>query len=70
MLSMTKQYRAELKTLAAAEKKMRRDYGVVARALGRQADAHLRERDRAQARLVKELKKLHRRRAILEGRLG
>ncbi len=69
-MKMTKPWRDELRTLARAEKKLRRDYSAQSTALDREAATIQNRLNKAYQGVIKELHKIQRRRAILEGRLS
>lgn len=67
---MNKQYRAELKILAQARKKICRDFSKHNLALDRQINRLQKERFRAGQRANRATEKIDRRIAILQGRLS
>lgn len=74
---MRKEYRKELKQLSQAEKKLWRDFGQFEKQImaGCRAQEKARKKwkaglNRAKRRTVKEIERLDKRRAILEGRMS
>jgi hypothetical protein len=69
-MNMNKEYRAELKQLRKTEKKLNSDYKKLIRETTRQMAALNRSGQRGRMATHRELARIQKRRAILEGRLA
>jgi hypothetical protein len=69
-MQMSKEYRAELRALNAASRKVASDLDKFVRQNNRQQQQLVLELKKADARASKALVKIDRRKAILEGRLS
>lgn len=68
-MNMKSQYRAELKTLDRANRKLNKDQAVHARSVAKQIDALNRSLKRGERATERERLRIGYRRAILQGRL-
>lgn len=68
-MNMNKEYRAEIKILNGAERKIRRELSAHTKATVKQIRLLERNSVRAEKRCDRELQRINKRRAILEGRL-
>lgn len=69
-MNMKKEYRAELKALARAQKKLHRDYVLHERNTLKQIAALQRSIKKGEHATNKEIQRINKRRAILEGRIN
>lgn len=69
-MNMNKEYRAELKQLAKTEKKIKQDYKKLTRDTTRAMAELNRSTQRGRVATNRELARIEKRRAILQGRLG
>lgn len=70
MMNMNKEYRAELKVLRKAKKKIERDMSAATKTASKQVQAIYTALGRGAKRCQKEVARIERRESILQGRLS